>query len=70
MSKQSQNPSKWRYFQSDIILLCVPWYLRYSWSYRDLEEMMLEQGQHIVQTTIYHWMQYYAPELDQSGGLD
>lgn len=70
MSKQSQNPFKWRYFQSDIILLCVRWYLRYSWSYRDLEEMMLERGLHIVHTTIYRWMQYYAPKLDRSGGLD
>jgi transposase-like protein len=42
MSEQSQNPFKWRHFQADIILLCVRWYLRYSLSYRDLEEMMLE----------------------------
>jgi transposase-like protein len=30
MSNQSENPFKWRHFQSDIILLCVRWYLRYS----------------------------------------
>ena len=40
MSKQNQNPFKWRHFQADLILLCVHWYLRYSLSYRDLEEMM------------------------------
>ncbi len=39
-----QNPFKWRHFQAEIILLCVRWYLRYSLSYRDLEEMMLERG--------------------------
>jgi hypothetical protein len=44
MSLHNQNPFKWRHFQSDIILLCVRWYLRYSLSYRDLEEMMLERG--------------------------
>ena len=44
MSKQSQNPFKWRHFQADIILLCIRWYLRYALSYRDLEEMMLERG--------------------------
>ena len=35
-----QSPFKWRHFQSDIILLCLRWYLRYALSYRDLEEIM------------------------------
>ena len=35
---------KYRHFGADIILLCVRWYLRYSLSYRDLEEMMVERG--------------------------
>jgi len=30
MSNPNQNPFKWRHFQSDIILLCVRWYLRYA----------------------------------------
>ena len=34
------NPFKWRHFEAEIMLLCVRWYLRYSLSYRDLEEMM------------------------------
>jgi transposase-like protein len=37
------SPFKWRHFEAEIILLCVRWYLRYSLSYRDLEEMMLER---------------------------
>ena len=41
---QMANPFKWRHYQSDIILLCVRWYLRYALSYRDLEEMMTERG--------------------------
>ncbi len=53
MSNQSQHPFKWRHFQSDIILLCVRWYLRYALSYRDLEEMMLERGLSVDHTTIY-----------------
>jgi len=65
MSNQSENPFKWRHFQSDIILLCVRWYLRYSLSYRDLEEIMLERGLHIDHSTIYRWVQHYAPELDR-----
>ncbi len=65
MSNQSQNPFKWRHFQSDIILLCIRWYLRYSLSYRDLEEIMLERGLQIDHTTIYRWVQRYAPELER-----
>ena len=60
-----QNPFKWRHFQADIILLCVRWYLRYSLSYRDLEEIMLERGLNVDHTTIYRWVQRYAPELDK-----
>ncbi|WP_201382821.1 IS6 family transposase [Ktedonobacter sp. SOSP1-52] len=62
---QSQNPFKWRHFQSEIILLCVRWYVRYSLSYRDLEEMMMERGLHVDHTTIYRWVQHYAPELER-----
>jgi len=60
-----QNPFKWRHFQSDIILLCLRWYLRYSLSYRDLEEIMRERGLSVDHTTIYRWVQHYAPELDK-----
>jgi transposase, IS6 family len=48
-----QNPFKWRHFQSDIILLCVRWHLRYPLSSRDLEEIMLERGLHVDHTSIY-----------------
>jgi hypothetical protein len=33
-----------RHFQDEIIVPCLRWYLRYSLSYRDLEEMMAERG--------------------------
>ncbi len=59
------SPFKWRHFEAEIILLCVRWYLRYSLSYRDLEEMMLERGLHVDHTTIYRWVQRYGPELDK-----
>ena len=60
-----QAPFKWRHFEAEIILLCIRWYLRYSLSYRDLEEIMLERGLHIDHTTIYRWVQRYAPELEK-----
>ena len=65
MSHQSQNLFKWRHFETDIILLCVRWYLRYALSYRDLEEMMLKRGLSVDHTTIYRWVQHYAPELEK-----
>jgi transposase, IS6 family len=60
-----QHPFTWRHFQSEIILLCLRWSLRYALSYRDLEEMMLERGLHVDHTTIYRWVQVSASELDK-----
>src|ERR1700692_545994 len=59
-----QTPFKWRHFEAEIILLCVRWYLRYSLSYRNLEEMMQERGLQVDHTTIYRWVQHYAPEQE------
>src|SRR5947209_9211341 len=56
---------KYRHFEPEIILLCVRWYLRYSLSYRDLEEMMAERGLLVDHSTIYRWVQKYAPELEK-----
>jgi len=53
-----------RHFE-DVIILCVRWYLRYSLSYRDLEEMMMERGLSIDHVTIWRWVQRYAPILNQ-----
>jgi transposase, IS6 family len=60
-----QHPFKWRHFEAEIILLCVRWYLRYAVSYRDLEEIIREGGLPIDHTTIYRWVQHYAPELEK-----
>ena len=54
-----------RHFADVIIILCVRWYLRYSFSYRDLEEIMAERGLAVDQVTIWRWVQRYAPILNQ-----
>ena len=54
---------KRRRFPVEIILLCVRWYLRYSLSYRDSEEMMIERGLGVDHTTIFRWVQHNAPLL-------
>jgi hypothetical protein len=33
---------KWRQFEPEMILLAVGWYLRFSLSYRDMEELLAE----------------------------
>ena len=56
---------KRRRFPAEIILLCVRWYCRYGISYRDLEEMMAERGVDVDYSTLYRWVQRYAPELEK-----
>ena len=54
-----------RHFRDEIILLCVRWDLRYSLSYRDLEEMMEERGLSVDHSTIARWLLRYAPVLNE-----
>lgn len=46
---------KWRHFQKEIILLVVRWYLSYTLSYRNIEEMMLERGIVVDHSTLNRW---------------
>lgn len=59
------NDFKWRHFQGEVILQSVRWYCKYGISYRDLEEMMVERGVEVDHTTIYRWVQHYAPEMEK-----
>jgi transposase-like protein len=54
---------KGHHFDRSVILPCVRWYLAYSPSLRDLEEMMAERGISVDQTTIHRWTAHYAPPL-------
>jgi transposase-like protein len=56
---------KRRRFPVDIILLCVRWYCKYGISYRDLTEMMAERGVEVDPSTIFRWVQRYAPEIEK-----
>jgi transposase-like protein len=48
-----------------MILLCVRWYCRYQLSYRDVEEMMRERGLDVDHSTVFRWVQRYAPEINK-----
>jgi IS6 family transposase len=63
MASNNSKDFKWRHFHGEVILQCVRWYCKYGVSFRNLEEMMQERGLSIDHTTIYRWVQHYAPEL-------
>ena len=56
---------KGRHFEGEVVLWAVRWYCRYGVSYRDLEQMMGERGVSVDHSTIYPWVQKYAPEIEK-----
>ena len=65
--KQAIRPAifKWRQTEPELILCAVRWYLRYSLSFRDVEELLRERGLEADHTTIWRWVQHYGPELEE-----
>jgi transposase-like protein len=59
------NSFKWKHFAGEIILQTIRWYLKYSLSYRNLEEMMAERGVEVDHTTIMRWVHQYSPEMEK-----
>src|ERR1700751_1817917 len=56
---------KWRHFEPEGILLAGGWYLRFSLSYRDVEELLADRGLHADHVTVWRWVQRYAPEMER-----
>jgi transposase-like protein len=56
---------KGRQFTAEVILWAVRWYLMFPVSYRDLELMLQDRSVDIAHTTIFRWIQAYAPELEK-----
>ena len=52
-------------FEPEVILLAVGWYLRFSLSYRDVEELLAERGLSVDHVTVWRWVQRYAPEIQR-----
>ena len=50
---------KWRQFEPEMILFAVGWYLRFSLSYRDVEELLAERGLLVDHVTVWRWVQRY-----------
>jgi transposase-like protein len=51
---------KWRQTAPELILCAVRWYLRYSLSLRDVEELLAGRGLETDHTTIWRWVQRYC----------
>ena len=56
---------KGRQFAAEVILWAVRWYLMFPISYRDLALMLQDRGVAVDHTTIFRWIQVYAPELEK-----
>ena len=52
-------------FPTEVILWAVRWYLQFPISYRDLERMLADRGVEVDHTTLYRWVQRFAPELEK-----
>jgi transposase, IS6 family len=65
--KNATRPAvfKWRQTTPELILCAVRWYLRYSLSLRDVEELFAERSLEADHATIWRWVQSYGPELEQ-----
>lgn len=48
-------------FPKDVILFAVFFCVRYTVSYRDLEEIMAERGIHVDHATLNWWVARYSP---------
>ena len=53
-------------FPPDVIVLAVRWYLRFSLSYRDVEELLAERGIEVDHVTIYRWVLRFARLLAEA----
>ncbi|NXZ90331.1 IS6 family transposase [Serratia fonticola] len=54
------------HYPIDVIALCVRWYLAYSLSLRNLEEMMAERGVIVDHSTLHRWVIRLVPLLDNA----
>jgi len=53
-------------FPSDVIVLAIRWYLRFSLSYRDVEGLLAERGIEVDHVTIYRWVLRFSRLLAEA----
>ena len=65
LKRRSKDDFRGRHFQASLILQAVSWYLRYSLSYRDIEELFRERGLAVDHSTLNRWVLTYAPRIER-----
>lgn len=61
-----RNSFKRLHYPADVIAQCVRWYLAYSLSLRNIEEMMAERGVVVDHSTLHRWAIRLVPLLDKA----
>jgi len=54
------------HYPLDVILLCVRWYVAYSLSLRNLEEMMAERGFEVDHSGVHRWVIKLVPLFEKA----
>ncbi len=54
------------HYPLDVMLLCVRWYVAYSLSLRNLEEMMAERGIEVDHSTVHRWVIKLVPLFEKT----
>ena len=54
-----------RWFQDEVIIVAVRWYLTYPLSYRQVCEMLRDRGVSVAPSTVMRWVLRYAPEFEK-----
>jgi putative transposase len=54
------------HYPLDLILLCVRWYVAYSLSLRNLEEMMAERGFEVDHSSVHRWVIKLVPLFEKA----
>ena len=62
-NERTGTPFNDLHYPTDVVLLAVLWRLRYKLSFRDVAEMLLQQGVEVTHETIREWEFRFAPLL-------
>jgi len=63
---QGTEALKRLHYPLNVILLCVRWYVAYSLSLRNLEEMMAERGIEVDHSSVHRWVIKLLPVFEKA----
>jgi IS6 family transposase len=63
--RRRKDPARGQQFTAEVILWALRGYLQFPGNYRDRARMRVDRGVPVEYTTVFRWIQAYAPELDK-----